>query len=71
MTVQPVPVPVVSKPWYQSKTLLVGALEVSIGAGGLLIPFFQTAAYTPAAITALVVGVLTIVMRLLTASAIS
>jgi hypothetical protein len=51
--------------------LIVGALEVVIGVCGLLIPFFQTAAFTPASITALVAGVLTIILRLVTNDPIS
>ena len=57
--------------WYLSKTLIVGALEVVIGVCGLLIPFFQTSSFTPASITALVAGVLTIVLRLVTNDPIS
>ena len=61
-----IPTPVVGQKWYLSKTLIVGTLEVIIGLCGLLIPFFQTAIYTPAAITALVAGALTIILRLIT-----
>ena len=70
MSVTPTPVTTSTK-WYLSKTLIVGALEVVIGVCGLLIPFFQTAAYTPAAFTALIAGVLTIVLRLITSDPIS
>lgn len=49
-----------------SKTVLIGILEILIGICGLLIPFFQTAAYTPAAWVALVLGCLTVALRLVT-----
>jgi hypothetical protein len=48
---------------FASKTVWIGILEILIGVAGLLIPFFQTGEYTAAAYTALVAGVLTIVMR--------
>ena len=51
---------------FSSRTIWVGSLEIAIGVCGLLIPFFQTASYTPAAYTALVAGILTIVLRFLT-----
>lgn len=50
---------------FASKTVWVGILEILIGICGLLIPFFQNDIYTPAAWTALIMGVLTVVLRFL------
>ena len=58
------------KNWYDSKTFWVGVLQVLIGIGGLLAPFFGTGVYTAQSITLLITGVLMIVMRLLTTEAI-
>ena len=64
-------VPVVAKLWYTSKTIWVGVVEFLIGVAGLLAPFFHAGVYTPEAITAMVAGALTIVLRLLTSTPLS
>lgn len=48
---------------FVSKTVWVGILEILIGTAGLLAPFFDAGVYTAAAVTSLVAGVLTIVLR--------
>ena len=58
------------KAWYQSKTIWVGVLEILIGVLGLVATFVGKGVYTPEAVVFLVVGVLTIVLRRLTETAI-
>jgi hypothetical protein len=55
-----------SKPWYQSKTIWAGVIEIVIGVLGLLATFLSVGQYTPEAIVLLAVGVLTIVLRKIT-----
>jgi hypothetical protein len=59
------------KPWYQSKTIWAGIVEILIGVLGLLANFLAVSQFTPASITLLFVGVLTIVLRKLTDTAIA
>lgn len=51
------------KAWYESKLVWLGALQFLIGALGLLAEFLQKGDYSPFAVTMLVTGVLTVVMR--------
>ena len=57
---------VVGKPWYQSKTLAIGALEFIIGAGLLVSDFLSAAQFTPAGFVLLGVGIATVILRLVT-----
>ena len=60
-----------AKAWYASKTVWAGIIEVLIGALGLVATFLAAGNYTPEAIVLLVVGVLTIVLRLITSQPIA
>jgi len=51
--------------WYLSKTVWLGVLEFLIGVAGLLVTFFEAGDFTAAAITALVMGALTVLFRVL------
>lgn len=52
--------------WYNSKTVIVGLLEILIGALGLVNVYIATGDYSSNGITLLVTGILTIVLRKLT-----
>lgn len=56
--------------WYQSKTIWAGVIEFLIGVGLLLAEFFAKGNFGAPAIILLVVGVLTIALRMLTNTAI-
>jgi hypothetical protein len=60
-----------TKAWYQSKTIWAGIIEVVIGVLGLLATFLAAGQFTAPAVTILIAGVLTIVLRKLTDTAIA
>lgn len=60
-----------SKSLLKSKTFYVGLLEILIGIAGLVSSFFHVGDFTPEAITSLVAGCLTIILRLVTNKPIS
>ena len=53
----------ITKPWYQSKLVWLGIIQTLIGIAGLLADFFGAGNFTAQAITLLVMGALTVVMR--------
>ena len=55
-----------SKPWYQSKTIWVGIIQVLCAIGLLVADFLQVGDFTAPAFVLLAVGILTIVLRFLT-----
>lgn len=57
---------VLGKPWYKSKTVWAGLLEMLIGSLGLIATFLDAGNFTASAIVLLVVGILKIVLRYLT-----
>jgi uncharacterized membrane protein len=54
------------KPWYTSKTVWAGILEILAAIGLVVADFLQAGDFTAPAFVLLGVGVLTIVMRFLT-----
>jgi hypothetical protein len=51
------------KSWFESKLFWLGVLQVLIGAGQLLSEFFTKGVYDASAITLLIVGFLTVILR--------
>ncbi|MCP4537844.1 MAG: hypothetical protein GY832_11935 [Chloroflexi bacterium] len=52
-----------TKKWYTSKMVWLGIIEFVMGVLGLLAPFFDAGNFTAGAIVSLLMGVLTIVLR--------
>ena len=52
-----------TKRWYQSKLVWLGVLQTLIGIAGLFVDFFGAGDSTPQAITMLLAGALTVIMR--------
>ncbi len=55
-----------SKRWFESKTMWIGILEITVGALGLLGAFLEIGNFTPAALTLLIAGILTVILRKVT-----
>ena len=51
------------KAWYQSKLVWLGVIQFLIGCLGLIGEFLKNGDYSPFAVTVLLTGVLTVVMR--------
>jgi len=51
------------KKWYESKLVWLGILQTVIGVLGLVSDFLGVSNFTPQAITILVMGALTVVLR--------
>lgn len=52
-----------SKPWYRSKLVWLGVIQTLIGCLALLADFLGAGSYTPQAVTILVMGALTVALR--------
>jgi len=56
-----------AKPWYQSRTVWIGILEIGIGVAGLVADQLTSGQdWTPVSIMAIIGGSLTIVLRVIT-----
>lgn len=55
-----------SKAWYESRTIWIGAVEILIGVLGIVATFLQFGEFTPSSYVLLAVGILTIILRKLT-----
>lgn len=51
------------KPWYISKLVWLGVVQFLLGSLGVAYEFLQNADYSPASITVLLSGILTVVLR--------
>lgn len=51
------------KPWYESKLVWLGIVQTLIGVATLLSDWLGAGDYSPASITNLVAGILTVVLR--------
>ena len=54
---------VVDKKWYASKLVWLGVIETVIGIHGLVATFLGAGSYTPESIVVLVMGALTVALR--------
>jgi hypothetical protein len=52
------------KKWYESKIVWAGILQALVGILSLVAAFFDAGNYTPQAITLLVMGALTVALRI-------
>lgn len=53
----------ISKVWYESKTVWLGIVQFLIGAFGLLAEFLNKGDFSPASVVVLLSGVLVVVLR--------
>ena len=55
-----------TKTFYKSKLFWLGAIEIAIGALGLIGPFVEAGVFTPVAFAVLLSGILTVALRFVT-----